>query len=269
MTKGKTTLIPKDPLKGTAPNNYRPITSLLVTWKILTAQIWEKIYNSMISCRIFLEEQKGCHKRTRSTGELLYIDQHILNESKTRRKNVAMAWIDNKKAYDMVHQSWILHCLKRIKYPTKSYRLSRRNLENEIDSRRKKLSIGKDPKGIFLGNALSLLLFVIAMMSHNHILWKCTAGYKLSKSQEKINHLMYMDDIKLFAKSEKELETLTQTVRIYSQDIGMGFCIEKCIMLIMKSGKRYITEGVELSNQVVIRRLGRKENLQILGDIGS
>ena len=27
-----------------------------------------------------------------------------------------------------------------------------------------------------------------------------TAGYKLSRSQEKINHLMYMDDIKLFAK---------------------------------------------------------------------
>ena len=38
----------------------------------------------------------------------------------------------------------------------------------------------------------------------NHILRKCTNGYKLSKSQEKINHLMYMDDIKLSAKNEKE-----------------------------------------------------------------
>ena len=34
---------------------------------------------------------------------------------------------------------------------------------------------------------------------------------------------MYMNDIKLFAKYEKELETLIQTVRIYSQDIGIGF----------------------------------------------
>ena len=31
--------------------------------------------------------------------------------------------------------------------------------------------------------------------------------YKLHKSQEKTNHLMYVDDIKLFAKNEKELET--------------------------------------------------------------
>ena len=38
-TKGKTTLIQKDPSKGTAPNNYRPITCLPMMWKTLTAQI--------------------------------------------------------------------------------------------------------------------------------------------------------------------------------------------------------------------------------------
>ena len=35
----------------------------------------------------------------------LYIDQHILNERRKRRKMQAMAWIDNKKAYDMIPQS--------------------------------------------------------------------------------------------------------------------------------------------------------------------
>ena len=42
-----------------------------------------------------------------------------------------------------------------------------------------------------------------------------------------MNHLMYMDNIKLLAKNEKELETLIHTVRIYSKDIGMEFGIEK------------------------------------------
>ena len=41
------------------------------------------------------------------------------------------------------------------------------------------------------------------MMSLNRILRKGTPGYKLSKSQEKLYHLMYVDDIKLFAKNEK------------------------------------------------------------------
>ena len=48
-------------------------------------------------------------------------------------------------------------------------------------------------------------------MPQNYILRKCAAGYKLSRSQEKINHLIYMDDIKLFAKNEKEHETLMHT----------------------------------------------------------
>ena len=53
---------------------------------------------------------------------------------------------------------------------------------------------------------------------------------------------MYMDDIKLFAKNEKELEPLIHTVRIYSQDIGMEFGIEKCALLVMQSSRRHITD---------------------------
>ena len=36
---------------------------------------------------------------------------------------------------------------------------------------------------------------------------------------------MYMDDIKLFANNENELETLIHAVRIYSQDREMEFGI--------------------------------------------
>ena len=134
----------------------------------------------------------------------------------------------------------------------------------ELTARGKSLAEAKIERGIFQGYALSPLLVVIVMMPLNHILRKCIARYKLSKSPEKINHLMYMDDIKLFAKNEKELETLIKTVRIYSQDIGMEFAIEKCAMLVMGSGKRHITEGVELPNQV-IRTPGEKETYKYLG----
>ena len=46
------------------------------------------------------------------------------------------------------------------------------------------------------------------MMPFNHVVRKCTDRYKLIKAQEKIIHQMYMDEIKLFAENEKELETL-------------------------------------------------------------
>ena len=70
---------------------------------------------------------------------------------------------------------------------------------------------------------------------------------------------MYMDDIKLWAKNEKEQETLIHTIRIYSQDIGTEFDIEKRALLVMKSGKRHLTEGIELQNQDKIRTLAENE----------
>ena len=139
----------------------------------------------------------------------------------------------------------------------------------ELTAGGRSLAETKIQKGIFQGNALLPLLFIIAMMPLNHILRKYIAGYKLSGSQEKINHLMYRDDIKLFAKNEKELETLIHAIRIYSQDIGMEFGIEICAILVMKSGKRHMTDGMELPNHDKIRTLGENETYKYLGILGA
>ena len=76
MTRGKTILIPKDTSKGTAPNNYRPITCLPRMWKILTSQIREKIYYSLTSRRLFPDEQKGCCKGSRHSRVTLHRSTH-------------------------------------------------------------------------------------------------------------------------------------------------------------------------------------------------
>ena len=135
----------------------------------------------------------------------------------------------------------------------------------ELTTGRRNLAEVKVQRGIFQGDALSPLLFIIVMMPLNHIFRKCIARYKLSKSQEKINHLMYMDDIKLFAKNEKELETLIHAVRIYSQNIWIEFGIERCTMLVMKSSEQHLTDRMELPNQKKIRMLGEKEMYKYLG----
>ena len=167
ITKGKTTLIQKDPSKGTAPNNYRPITCLPMKWKILTAQIRENIYYLLTSGGLFPDEQKGCRKGSRDTTELLYIDQHILNESKTRRKKLAMAWIDYKKAYDMVSQSWIIDCLKMYKISHEVINFIEKTMKTwrvQLTAGGRSLAEIKFQRGIFQGDSLSLLLFIIAML---------------------------------------------------------------------------------------------------------
>ena len=53
------------------------------------------------------EGQKGCRRKCQGTCDLLFIDKMI----RMRKKNLAVAWIDYKKAYDMVPHSWIVECL--------------------------------------------------------------------------------------------------------------------------------------------------------------
>ena len=57
------------------------------------------------------EEQKGCRRKSRGTKDQLLIDKTILKDCRKRRTNLAMAWIDYRKAYDFVPHSWILECL--------------------------------------------------------------------------------------------------------------------------------------------------------------
>ena len=70
---------------------------------------------------------------------------------------------------------------------------------------------------------------------------------------------MYLDDIKLFAKNEKELETLIHALRKNSQDVRMEFDRETYAMLVKKSSKRHLTDGMELANQDKIRTLEENE----------
>ena len=157
----------------------------------------EKIYYSLTSHGLFPDEQKRCRKGFRGTAELLYIDQHILNESKTRRKILAMARINYKKAYDMAPQSWILHCLKMYKISQDVKYFIEKTMQTwrvDLTAGGRSLAETKIQRGIFQGDALSPLLFIIAMMPLNHILRKCITKYKLSRLQENINLLRDMDD---------------------------------------------------------------------------
>ena len=216
--------------KGTKQRNrskqFQTHKCLPIMWKILTAQIRKGIYNLLTSRCLFSDEQK----RSRRTAELFYIDQQILNESKTRRKNLALAWIEYKKAYDMVLQSWIINYLKMYKISHEVINFIEEIMKTwrvELTEGGRILTETKIQRGIFQGVDISPSLFTIATMPLNHVLRKSTAGYKLSRLQEKINPLMYTDNIKLFAKNEKEQEALIHAVRIYRQVIGMEFVMEK------------------------------------------
>ena len=132
----------------------------------------------------------------------------------------------------MVSQNWVINCLKMYSIAYKFIKFITKAMEKwkvKLITGGKTSPEVKIQRAIFQGDALSSLLFVIAMMPFNHILTKFTGGYKFTRSQEKNNHLMYMDNIKLFAKNEKELEILIQTIRIYILEWNLALKNVPCL----------------------------------------
>ena len=66
----------------------------------------------------------------------------------------------------------------------------------------------KIKRGIFQGDSLSPFVFVLALITLSLILRKAKAAYEFSESNEKINHLLFMDDLKLYSRREKGLNPL-------------------------------------------------------------
>jgi len=115
MVTGQTVLIKKDPAKGTVAGNYRPITCLPLMWKLLTGVFAGKIYDHLEYSNLLPEEQKGCRKRSRGTKDQLLIDKAVLKEAKRKKRCLSMAWVDYRKAYDIVPHPWILKVLNLFK----------------------------------------------------------------------------------------------------------------------------------------------------------
>ena len=61
--------------------------------------------------------------------------------------------------------------------------------------------------------------------------------YEFGDKKIRINHLLFMCDLKLFAKSKDQIDSLVNTVYTFSEDIGMELGIKKCGVLVLKRGK--------------------------------
>ena len=77
----------------------------------------------------------------------------------------------------------------------------------------------------------------------------------------RINHLLFMDDLKLFAKSNDQIDSLVNTVYTLSEYTGMEFGIKKCGVLVFKRQKvdKAKSRGLNLPNGKLMKTNDKKD----------
>ena len=169
-----------------------------------------------------------------------------------------MAWIDYKKAYDMVPHSWILKCLEMVRGAKNMITVisnSMANWKTVLTSGGTDLGQVDIRRGIFQGDSLSPLLFVLIMLPLTLVLRKMRAGYRFVKNMKPVNHLLLMDDLKLYGANKDQQDSLIQVVRVFSQDIRISFGLDKCAILEMRRGRQVGSSGIDLPDNQHIKEV--------------
>ena len=137
---------------------------------MLTLNLAECIYNYLDNNELFPIEQKGCRKGSYGCKDQLLINKMILENCKSKHRNLSMAWIDYRKAFDSVPHDWILKSLEIYKVSPVIVNFLRSNMKlwkTNLFLYHQQGTLKSNPIditcGIFQGDSLSPLLFCLAL----------------------------------------------------------------------------------------------------------
>jgi hypothetical protein len=219
-------------------------------YKTLTGIIAGRISSHLEEHNLLAAEQTGNHSGSRVCKDKLLISKAIFEDSKKRKKNLSIAWIDYQKAFDSVPHIWIEKSIELLGLNNKIINFFKSSMEKWSTRLQLKTNqelwqsrLIKINRGIFQGIPITYEL-----NRHN-------CGYKIHGTEMKISHLLYVDDLKLIGRSEEELTNVIQILKTLSSDIKMKFGWEKCARICLKNGKVYRTQHMGNTMETEIKAL--------------
>ena len=227
LVEGRTRLVPKTNPSSSDAKDYRPIAVLNAIYKVLTSTISHFVQGHCDLHKVVPVEQRALRKGRRGTHDCLLLDQALVQWTKVHRKCISVAWVDYRKAYDLVDWKVLTLILRTLKLPhpivccvERVLPLWKTSFRLKTATSEMKTSLVTYGRGLFQGDALSCILFQLSILPISNALAKCER-FKGPSIDGFSNHLLFMDDLKVYSNSREGLEYMLKVVASSSEAIGM------------------------------------------------
>nr|CDJ97822.1 RNA-directed DNA polymerase (reverse transcriptase) domain containing protein [Haemonchus contortus] len=240
VCRGKIVLIPKGNSEARGPGDFRPIACLNTCYKVLTAMIAQQILQSAGDA--LPREQVALRKGVWGCTHAHILDQTICKDALRRKNTLHTLWVDMTKAFDSVSHGAIKWILKRAGVPSLTRRLLSVILTKQsvryCGYQNGKL-VKSEPlevkRGVMQGDTLSPLLFCMAIAPISTWLRNNVSPYRTSTGALTlacepltINHIFYMDDLKVYSPSWDDIVKAKEGIQKVAGELGLRLNPSKC-----------------------------------------
>lgn len=223
----------------TDPNNYRGISILPVTYKILSKTLQNRLEPQADP---LIGEYQAGFRKGRSCSEQIWTLKTILHTRQFR--NTTVTFIDFKKAYDSVDRQTLFNTLEEFRIDRKTLTIVKDTLSGTI-SKVKFMGEASDPfeidTGVRQGDGLSPLLFNIVLEKIIREWERQVKGIQIGKQKNNrvvVKCLAFADDIAILTNNREEARVALEKLHVTAAKAGLQISYEKTQFMDTKSADR-------------------------------
>lgn len=268
LAEGRVVLLPKGGATDD-PSNYRPIACLNTMYKLVTGMMTAWITDHLTQHEILPEEQRAMVKGTWGCTHAMVLDRAVTSHSKAINVPLHVAWIDFEKAFDSVSQPWLRVALKAVKLHPRIRQLLEALMQCWV-VRYEVVRNGKVCKsdklevknGLLQGDTLSPMLYCLSVAAISDAINELPRVEVVVPGQGvllKINHLLFIDDLKGFARKRRYLDRLVELLRRIAGAIGLRINAKKSAIASTRDADH------EQPEDQLLPTLGVRESYKYLG----
>ena len=208
--------------------NYRGITLLSIVGKVYVAVLNDRLKRWMESSKVVVEEQAG-FREGYSPVDQVYVLSEIIQRQKRKKKPWYCAFLDIKRAYDVVWREALWERLWICGVRGKMWRVIRKlyaKTESCVLVEDQRTEWSRCDVGVRQGCVMSPNLFSLFINGMAEDIKSAAKG--IVWADKKVSLLMFADDVVLLAEEEKDMETMLEVAHRYSRRWRFQFNAAKC-----------------------------------------